>query len=282
MIRPALFLLAGLALAACKPDDSVDSGDDTGNPVDTNDTDDTSIPEKPQSDFDDGTYHVTAMEILDSDQGFDLTGDGEVDNKLPAVLMMLDLAMEDDMSRDGMNATIAAAIEAGDLVQLIEAHYVEIALTYDLLVGSQDEHGALQLDEAQSYDGEGQPWSRLEGIFRDQTTIRLGPNDVQVPVTFYPDEPALMIPVAQAIAEGQLTVDGTTCMMGGAVPVDELMTQVVEPLIPEEGYGDQTKEELLKTVEALLSNENVAQIELPDGGRGISAALSFTAEPASW
>jgi hypothetical protein len=283
MDRPALVLiLAAIGLAACKPD-PVDSADDTNSgPIDTGDTVDTSSPDEPKSDFTDGTYHVTAMEILDDDQGFDLTGDGEIDNKLPAVLTLLDMAMEDDMSREGMNATIGAAIEAGDLVQLIEAHNVEVDLTYDLLVGSQDEHGALHLDEAQSYDSEGQPWSRLEGAFLDQTTIRLGPDDVQIPVTFYPEEPALMIPVAQAIAEGELTVAGTTCTLGGAIPVDELMVQVVEPLIPEEGYGDQTKEELLETIEALLSNENVAQIELADGGRGIAAALWFFGEPATW
>ena len=281
--RPLALLIIGLALTACKPDDPVDSGDDTGTgPVDTDETADTSVPDEPMSDFVAGTYHVTAMEILDDEFGFDLTGDAVIDNKLPAVLTLLDMAMEDDMSREGMNATIAEAIDAGDLVQLIEAHYVEADLTYDLLVGSQDEHGALYLDEEQSYDEDGLPWSRLEGVFRDQTAIRLGPDDVQIPVTFYPDEPALMIPVAQAIAEGTLTDDGSACMLGGAIPVDDLMVQVVEPLIPEEGYGDQTKEELLKTIETLLSTETVAQIELPDGGRGIGAALSFTAVPASW
>jgi len=280
MFHPrAAFCLVALTLAACKPDGDTDP-EDSG-PSDE-DTADTAPPEDPPSDFAAGTYRVTAMEILDSDQGFDLTGDGVVDNKLPAVLMALDMAVEDDMSREGMNATIAASIAAGDLVNLVDARYLGLLLSYDLLVGSQDEKGALHMDEAQSYDAHGQPFSRLEGAFLDQTAVTLGPDDVQIPVTFFPDEPALMIPVAGAIAEGTLAVEGTACTLGGAIPVDGLMAQVVEPLIPEEGYGDRTKEEWLETIEALLSNENVAQIELPDGGRGIAAALSFSAEPAAW
>jgi hypothetical protein len=273
-------VLATLALAACKPDADDSTPEDSG--PEEQDTADTAPPDEPPSDFTTGSYHVTAMEILDSDQGFDLTGDGVVDNKLPAVLTALDLAVDGDMSREGMNATIAAAIEAGDLVNLVDARYAGLALTYDLLVGSQDEKGALHLDEAQSYDAHGQPWSRLEGAFLDATAIALGPDDVQIPVTFYAGEPALMIPVAQAIAEGTLTADGTACTLGGAIPVDDLMDQVVDPLIPEEGYGGRSKEEWLKTIEALLSNENVAQIELADGGRGIAAALSFSAVPATW
>jgi hypothetical protein len=198
------------------------------------------------------------------------------------VLTLLDLAVEDDMSRDGLNATIAAALESGELVQLIEGSYSELTLHYDLLLGSVDEHGALSLDTEQSYDEDGAPYSRFEGVFLDQETIELGPNDVQIPVAFYPDEPAIMIPVWQTVATGALDADGTTCTMGGAIPVELLMIQVVEPLIPEEGYGDQTKEELLADIEQLLSSESVSDIELEGGARGISAALAFEAAPASW
>jgi len=271
--------LLALLLGACKPDDT----DDTEGPVDTGPTDTAdTAPIEPPSDFEAGRYHVTAMEILDEGEGFDLTGDGEIDNKLPAVLTLLDMAVEDDMSREGMNATLAASIAAGDLVQLVDARYAESVLVYDLLLGSMDEGGALHLDEEQSFDAHGVPWSRLEGVFLDQVAVSLGPDDVQIPVVFYADEPALMIPVQQAVASGTLDASGTGAMLGGAIPVEELMDQVVEPLIPEEGYGDQTKEELLKTVEALLSNENVATIELADGARGIPAALAFSAEPATW
>ncbi len=261
-----------------------DPKDDTGNPSeDTGETDDTDTePVEPPSDYESGTYRVSSMELLNTGDGFDLTGDGEVNNKLPAVLTLLDLAVEDDMSRDGLNATIAAALESGDLVQLIEGNYADLTLHYDLLLGAVDEHGALSLDTEQSYDADGVPYSRFEGAFIDQEAVELGPNDVQIPVAFYPDEPAIMIPVWQTVATGSLTAEATTCTMGGAIPVDLLMIQVVEPLIPEEGYGDQTKEELLEDIEQLLSSESVADIELADGERGISAALVFEAAPASW
>jgi hypothetical protein len=270
---------SALLLIGCGKDEPTD---DTGTPSnDTGETGETDTVEPP-SDYESGSYRVSSMELLNTGDGFDLTGDGEVNNKLPAVLTLLDLAVEDDMSRDGLNATIAAALESGELVQLIEGSYSELTLHYDLLLGSVDEHGALSLDTEQSYDEDGAPYSRFEGVFLDQETIELGPNDVQIPVAFYPDEPAIMIPVWQTVATGALDADGTTCTMGGAIPVELLMIQVVEPLIPEEGYGDQTKEELLADIEQLLSSESVSDIELEGGARGISAALAFEAAPASW
>ena len=280
MLRDLPILLGlALTLTACGKDE--DTGADTAGPDDTGETGDT-VPDEPPSDFEAGSYRVTGMELLNTGDGFDLTGDGEINNKLPSVLTLLDLAVEDDMSRDGLNATIAAALETGDLVQLIDAAYAEFELDYDLLLGAVDDHGALSLDEEQSYDGDGMPYSRFDGVFLDQTLVELGPNDVQIPVTFYPDEPAIMIPVWETIATGELSADGTTCTIGGAIPVDLLMVQVVEPLIPEEGYGDQTKEELLDDINQLLSSDSVADIELEGGLPGISAALSFTAEPATW
>jgi hypothetical protein len=283
MIRTLpLLLIAALALTACKDDaPKDDTGLPPGETGDTGDTGDT-IPDEPLTDFESGGYRVTSMELLNTGEGFDLNDDGEPDNKLPAVLMLLDMAVEDDMSRDGLNATIAAAIEAGDLVQLIEASHSHPVLHYDLLLGAQAEDGTISLDEAQSYDAHGQPYSRFTGAFSDQVTVELGPDDVQIPVAFYPDEPAIMIPVWQSVASGEIDADGTTCTMGGAIPVALLMSQVVEPLIPDEGYDGQTKEELMEDIEALLSSDSVADIELDGGAAGISAALTFVAEPATW
>jgi hypothetical protein len=277
-VLPILFCFS-LATGCSKGDDTAD--DTAGGPDDTGETGDTT-PDEPPSDFEAGSYRVTGMELLNTGEGFDLNGDGEIDNKLPAVLTLLDMAVEDDMSRDGLNATIAAALESGEMVQLIDSAYAELTLSYDLLLGAVDEHGTVSLDQEQSYDGDGQPFSRFTGAFLDQTAIELGPNDIQVPVAFYPDEPAIMIPVWQAIATGDLSAEATTCTIGGAIPVELLMVQVVEPLIPEDGYGDQTKEELLADIEQLLSSDSVADIELEGGLPGISAALAFTAEPASW
>lgn len=278
MTRTLPFAIAcAVLLSACKNDG--DPKDDTSNPGE--DTGETGDPEPP-SDYLAGGYRVTGMELLNTGEGFDLDDDGEINNKLPSVLTLLDLAVEDDMSRDGLNATIAAALESGDLVQLIDASYAELTLNYDLLLGAVDEHGTLSLDQEQSYDSDGAPYSRFVGAFLDQVAVELGPNDVQIPVTFYPDEPAIMIPVWQAVATGELDADGTSCTIGGAIPVDLLMVQVVEPLIPEDGYGDQTKEELLEDIEQLLSSDSVADIELEGGLPGISAALVFTAGTAAW
>ncbi len=275
-----LALSCSLALCACKDkpttDDTAGPGEDTG------DTSGDTGPQEPPSDYVAGTYEVTAMTILPSGEGFDLDDDGEVNNKLPSVLMALDMMVDDDMSADGLNATIAAAIKAGELVELLDARYGELTLEIDLLLGSKDEHGALSLDQEQSYDPHGVPYSRFQGVFLDQVTVELGPDDVQIPVAFYPDEPAIMIPVWQTIAAGELSGEAASFTMGGAVPVDLLMVQVVDPLIPEEGYGDQTKEELMETIESLLSSESISDIELEGEQRGISAALSFEATPATW
>ena len=146
MVRTSIFsLFAALAVCACTKDDT-GIADDTGpDSDDTGDSDTT--PDEPPSDFETGSYRVTSMEILDTGEGYDLDGDGEVNNKLPSVLTLLDMAVEDDMSRDGLNTTIASALEAGDLVQLIDASYLDLDLSYDLLLGDLEDDGTLVLDE---------------------------------------------------------------------------------------------------------------------------------------
>ncbi len=256
---------------------------DTGQPPeDTGEPEDTGDPDAPPSDFQSGKYLLAAMEILPEEEGFDLDGDGEIDNKLPVVLSLLDFAVDDDMSREGINQMLADSIDSGDIVELFQASYADLELEYDLLVGYLDDDDDPQLDEEQSYDGDGEPYSRYHGIFLDQTNIALGPDDVAIPATFYPDEPAMMLPVAESVVEGTLDDDGTGGMLGGAIPVERLIDDVIEPLIPEEGAAGMSKKELLETIGDVLYDEEVSDIELATGERAISMAVSYDAVESSW
>ena len=53
------------------------------------------------------SYRVTSMELLNTGEGFDLDDDGEVNNKLPAVLTLLDLAVDDECQDTGPQAAAA-------------------------------------------------------------------------------------------------------------------------------------------------------------------------------
>ena len=271
----------------CEDQDCVGASEcadpDTGQPPgDTGEPEDTGDPEPPPSDFQSGRYLLSAMEILPEEEGFDLDGDGEIDNKLPVVLTLLDFAVEDDMSREGVNQMLADAIDDGDIVELIQASYADLELSYDLLVGYLDDADDPQLDQEQSYDSHGEPFSRYEGVFLDRENIALGPDDVAIPATFYPGEPAIMLPVAESVVEGTLDTDGTGGMLGGAIPVAQLIDDVVEPLIPEEGAAGMTKEELLATIEGVLYDEDVSDIELATGERAISMAVEYEALDSVW
>ena len=284
--RKTSSILTGIGLIAlclttthCKSDEK-DSAD-TGSPQ--QDTADTGEPAPPASDFNTGQYRVTALQLLDGEEGYDLDDDGEINNKLPSILTLVNLFVTDiDISPDGFNSNLTEALESGALVMFIDANHVDGALTYDLLLGTQDEEGDIHLDEDQSYDDQGVPHGRLNGRFTDQTTFTLGPDDIQIPITFYAYEPALMVPLAQGIADGELITESTGGMLGGAVPVDELIDQVVAPMIPEEGYDGKTKEEWLAEMEEMANDDNMSDILLEDGRRAFSAALVFEAEASTW
>ena len=272
--RITSLLLAPLLVCACD-DDKADSAVQPG---------DSAVPEDtaPPTAFESGTYRISLMEIEASEVGYDLDGDGEIDNELPDVLMVLNMAVSgEDLSREGLNATIAESVTNDELVLLADASYSSLTLTYDLLLGLVAKDGSLAVDEEQSYEG-GEPKSRFTGTFSDETTISLTAGSAQIPVTFYANEPALEIPLEQALAVGGLDDAQTAALLGGAIPVDMLMEQVVTPMIARTAKTKEEKADLVDLAETVLSNKNYADIDLGGGRRGISAALSYSAEAASW
>lgn len=283
-LHPVLLsvLLLSLALSACKDKETGDTSavDDTSSDTEDTDTGD-SVPDERVSSFENGNYRVNSLTIVeDSETGFDLDGDGTIDNKFPSVLMLVDLAMDGDYSTEGFNATIAEALKTENLILLIEASQdpESFMLSYDLLLGMVDpKTKEIVVDQEQSYNGD-VAYGHMQGYFDAETTYSTGPDDIQVPISFFVGEPALMVPIDLAVTTGVIDATSNTSMIGGAIPVNALVEQVVEPMIPEEGYEGQTKKEILKSISDLASNPNVSDLELSDGSRAFSATLTVQAQ----
>jgi len=225
--------------------------------------------------------------LLPTGEGLDLTGDGEIDNVLPAKLPLVNAFTSDDLSFDGLNTSLAESITDGTLIVLIEASYSEGDLAYAVLLGAMDEAGTLSVDPV-SVDGEGTPSALFEGEFLDQTTASASAEDAGVPFQFMPDTDPVLIPMKMARLEASLDDVGTTAVLAGAIPVEAFVTEVVDPLLPPEEEYDPAdfngleRDELLQQVRDIANLDTVSDIELENGERAFSAALSFEAETSSW
>lgn len=276
-MRTLVLLVSMLAgLSACKDDDTVDTQDtqDTDN---TNDTDDTDLPDECPEGFDAGRYRVTSFVLNEQDDGADLDGDGTPDNNLPTALEPIDVFMGDDMdlSREGLNARIAESIALNDLVILIDASCSEGVLSFDILGGSYDPDTATLTASAEDV-------SELEGAFTAEVSYSASADSMAIPATFWPDQPPLLVPMEQTTASGDLAVEATTGALVGIVPVDRLVEDVIDPLIPEDGWDGQSKEEILALIGDMAELEHISDMELEDGSRGVSAAFTYEAYPATW
>lgn len=282
-IFAALLLAAGATLGCGgKADDSGPPGTGAGETAAPGDTD-TGPPLEDQesaSSFTDGQYRTTALVVLEEGEGIDLDGDDEIDNNLPAVLEFVDAAgplfgLKDDLSPAGVNATLAASIKAGDLLLLLEGSQEGALLTLDLLLGVEDKGGNLSVDPA-SYEGD-TPTSRLTGSFSSETEFTATSDLVQIPFSFFPDEPPLFIPVAEVTLVGELG-DDSSGKLYGAVPVQGVLDQVIAPLLADQ----KDKDELLEGINELIASGDLADIELEDGTLAFSAAMSYQASGVSW
>jgi hypothetical protein len=269
-------MAALLGLSACDKSEETDTGN--GNP----DTGDTGEEVVWPSTFEAGQYRLTQFVLLEEEDGDDLDGDGVPDNNLPNALVPVDAFIEGDLSREGLNAQIEAAIAADDLIILLEAAYDEGVLSLDVLAGLLDKASVLQVDVEASYEETGAPLSHLEGTFADQTGFDAGPGSIRVPGPFSPDDPAIPVPLEEARIYGTMDGDTTSGRITGIIPAQRLVDEVIDPLIPEAGYGSYTKEQIMEMVSALAENENIADQELPGGERGVSAAFSYSAPAAVW
>jgi hypothetical protein len=271
-------LFAVIFAVGCKGG-SADSDADT----DTNGEADTGYP----STFPGGKFRLDAFALLPADQGGDVDGDGTQDNNLPNLLNFAAFTLP-ELAPDQLNATIAAQIADGTLIQLLDAHYPAGDLSVDLLAGADDGTGNLTVDPA-SLDDAGHPTSTLVGEFSDQTTFDATSDSIHVAVTFIVGDPPIPVPFRNAVLAGTMDENEVSGMLYGVAPSDDLQNQVVEPLIPDEGYDsdgdgtiDYTKDQLMGIVHDIVNNENLADYHFDDGSNGVSSAFSFHAVVADF
>jgi hypothetical protein len=273
MARTMWIGTAALALVACGSPDP--GSDPQPNP---------DAPTYP-SDFSEGKYRVLSLALLPEGQGADFDGDGEPDNNLPNALTAADQILRDeDLSPDTFNERIELAIASGDLNLLLDVRYVAGELTVDILSGypTVGRHEPIEVDPS-SYGDDGDPLTRLVGEFLTQRDMSVRADAAVLPVPFLPDQPPSMVPMRRMSLTGTAAVDGDVVgVVAGAIPALALADDVLADLIPPEGIGNLSREQLLRTLRAFANLETIADIDLGDGERAVSCALAIRAEPATW
>ncbi|TNE91271.1 MAG: hypothetical protein EP330_05665 [Deltaproteobacteria bacterium] len=274
-----MLLLASLvALAACNGKTEVEHTGETAEP-DTGSEPAQGYP----STFQSGKFRVASLVLLAEDEGYDYDDDGVPDNNLPAALRPVDILISDiDMSKQGFNATIADAIAQNLLNILMYARHEDRMLEVDVLGGRTD-NGFLEVDPV-TLDGNGEPESTFQGNFESETEYLAGPDNVVIPITFFENQDPVLARARRARIWGDLDDNAIDGFITGVVPARSLIDDVIEPTIPEAGFDtngdgepDISKAAIMETVEGLADNENIADIELEDGERGVSAAFQFVA-----
>jgi hypothetical protein len=280
-MRTRSFLLVASVLVGCGDKDT-ETEADTG-AVDT--AGDTEV--EPASDYASGQHRVSALVLAtDPTVGVDLDGDGEVDNKLPTVLQLAATLTGEPLDVVSLNAVIASDIAKGTLILLTEQGHTDGVLTLDALLGEEAD-GTLSIDEA-SYSTSGEPNSRFTGAFSSQTEYAISSERIELPFPIIVGQPAVQVPLELVQSSGTVDADSNTALIGGAVPVDDFMTQVIEPIIPTgedydpDAFLGMSREELLSFIYDFATGETVADIELSDGRKAVSAAVTYEASAATF
>jgi hypothetical protein len=240
----------------------------------------------PLSDFEDGKYLFETLAMMPAGEGIDLTGDGVVNNAFPGAMDLVNLAISaEDFSFKGVNAQIQGALDSELSVVLLHAIHAEAILNVDVLIGLWDPPGTLTVDPG-SYNDDGSAKSSMSGAFSDQTAFTVGPDSLSVPITFMEDYAPFLLTIEGTQLAGTIDSEFVDGAIYGAIPVDTILNEVVDPLIPKEGYNIDFDEELESKEEIMVLVEElallVADIDLDGDRKGISAAFSFTAEVAEW
>ena len=260
-----------LGLIACNPEPD---------PQDTGDSDDTDEPLKGYpSSYEEATYRVSSLSLNEMGVGVDLNGDSLPDNKLPDALTLIDFAIADqDFSLDGFNTLIAESIEGQILNILLGTSYEMQALGVTVYSGVWDEEANEYSIDPGSYDEAGNPVSSFAGYFDSETDFAVSAEAATLPVTFIASEGPLPVPLRMATISGTATNDGMTGQITGVIPGDDMVNDVISPMIPEEGAGGMSYEQIMELVQNLTKNETLMDVPLDDGKRGISAAFTFSSE----
>ena len=239
------------------------------------------------SDYEAGKYRSTSMTLLPTGEGLDLTGDGEIDNVLASKLPLVDAFVTDDLSFEGLNASLAASVEDGSLIILIEGAYTSGVLEVDVLLGQEDEAGLLSVDPV-SIESDGEASAHFVGEFLSQEDASASAESAGVPFLFMPETPPVLIPMRMARLEASMTSEAANGILAGAIPVEDFIIEVVDPLLPPAEEYDPSefngleRDELLQQVRDIANLDTVSDIELDGGERAFSAALSFEAATTTW
>ena len=166
---------------------------------------------------------------------------------------------------------------------LIEAINDQGLIDFRIYNGIADSSLNLTIDP-DSLDESGDPIMRLSGAFVTEQGFFAGPGEISIPVVFIDGDAPSMVKVDQALFDGVLNDTQTAGVLTGAFPTDDLLTNVVEPLIDPEGAdvdGDgvnESKDEIMALVESILPQ--AGDVDLGDGKVGVSTRFSFVAQPA--
>ena len=274
MHRTLLLLL----LASC-------SSKDTDVPID-GDTSHTGEVVYP-SDYEAGKYRSTSMTLLPTGEGLDLDGDGEIDNVLASKLPLVDAFVTDDLSFEGLNASLEASVGDGSLIILLEGTYDSGVLEVNVLLGQDDGTGVVSIDPV-SLEDDGTANANFIGEFFSQEEASASTDSAGVPFVFMPDTPPVLIPMRMARLEATMNSESASGILAGAIPVDDFISEVVDPLLPPDAEYDPSefngleRDELLQQVRDIANLDTVSDIELDGGERAFSAALSFEADTTTW
>ena len=295
-MKQVSLILLSCSLVACS---------DGGTTADSGTTDSAAVTYP--SSFTEAKYSAKSLTVLPETEGFDLDGDGEINNKLPTLLALVDPFTTEDMSLEGVNTTVSEMQAEGQLVLLLDALYQAGELRIDLLLSARNEDsGALEMDSS-SYGADGTPSSRFTGAFEDATHFDVLAPTADLPFPVVAGDPPVQIPLVDAVIDGELfdltggqpdTGDWTAGLgvMVGALPVQGLVDQVVQKIVPPEepvtggeedtlyynsdDYLGMSRDDFMVWVTDLL-NENVADLWLEDDSRAVSAALSWEVQLAT-
>jgi hypothetical protein len=288
-MRPVSLLpFCTLFLISCSegplPDDT-DSETDTDQEVDTGDTDaDSGGPVYPYpSSFPGGKYRVTKLQLATE---ADTDDDGVIDNNLANIFGMIDLLITtEDLSTLAFNERMQSNLDEWLTNVLIEAENEQGVIDYMLYRGIADSAFNLTIDP-ESLDESGNALVQLTGAFATEQGFTAGPGNITVPVNFISEIPTVQVEMEQALFDGVLTEQQTAGVLTGALPVDALLEQVIEPMIDEQGAdinGDgvlETKEEIMALVEGIAPA--AGDVDLGEERTGVSARFSFIGVPASF
>ena len=263
-------VLATAIVGGCTGPTGTDSTDDSDGVVDY------------PSDFTTGKHRATALTLEAEGSGADLDADGVEDNNLPFVLETADLAVKDlDMSLETFGAQIDTAIEDGTLNMLLDSVQAQGSLDVHVLSGVLMDDDQLHVDP-QSLTEQGDPRTQLQGEFSASIEFSVSADNAELVVPFVAGEPPSVVPLERETFWGTMDGESVDAVIAGVIPSEQLASDVLAPLIPEEGVGSQSKESLLSTLKTLSALETISDIDLGDGRRGVSCAFRVKASAATW